>query len=127
MKYLKRIKISGFKKFEKFNAEFNKGINIIVGDNEKGKSTILEAIDLVLSQKYKNYDKYIIKELLNTNMISRFEENPSIGTLPKINIELEFELDDAPKNGAFYGLIINLKRINYYLELILNAKFQKKI
>lgn len=103
MKYLKRIKISGFKKFEKFNAEFNKGINIIVGDNEKGKSTILEAIDLVLSQKYKNYDKYIIKELLNTNMISRFEENPSIGTLPKINIELEFELDDAPKNGAFYG------------------------
>lgn len=103
MKYLKRMKIFGFKKFEKLTVDFNEGKNIIVGDNEEGKSTILEAIDLVLSQKYKNYDKYIIKELLNANMITRFKENPSIETLPKINIELELELDNLPRNGIFYG------------------------
>ena len=65
MKYLKQMKIHGFKKFKDFSIIFNKDTNIIVGDNESGKSTILEAIDVVLSQGYKNYDKYIIKELLN--------------------------------------------------------------
>lgn len=103
MKYLKKMRITGFKRFENFNIDFNEKINVIVGDNECGKSTILEAIDLVLSQKYKNYDKYIIKELLNSNLVSKFELNPSVDLLPTINIDLEFELDNSPKSGSFFG------------------------
>lgn len=42
---LKRLEIEGFKKFSgKRTFAFKKGINVIHGDNEKGKSTILEAI-----------------------------------------------------------------------------------
>ncbi|MFW6132214.1 MAG: ATP-binding protein [Candidatus Aminicenantaceae bacterium] len=42
---LKRLEIEGFKKFSaKKVFNFKKGINLIHGDNEKGKSTILEAV-----------------------------------------------------------------------------------
>ena len=41
MKKIKRMNIIGFKKFKKFNIEFNDEINIIIGDNESGKSTLL--------------------------------------------------------------------------------------
>lgn len=103
IKSIKRIKIRGFKKFKKIDVEFNDKTNIIVGDNESGKSTLLEAIDVVLLQKYRNYDKYIIKELLNRDLISKFELDPCVENLPRITINIELELEDTPVNGLFYG------------------------
>lgn len=88
MKYLKRMKIYGFKKFKTFDIEFNRDNNILIGDNESGKSTILDAINLVLTQKYKNYDKYIVKELLNADLVSKFEVDSKIENLPFIQIDL---------------------------------------
>lgn len=42
---IQKIKISNFKCFKGlFEIELNKGLNILVGNNETGKSTILEAI-----------------------------------------------------------------------------------
>lgn len=103
MKKIKRMNIIGFKKFKEFNVEFNDDVNIIIGDNESGKSTLLEAIDVVLLQKYRNYDKYIIKELLNRELISKFELEPCVENLPRIIINIELGLEDMPINGLFYG------------------------
>ena len=48
--YISKIKIENFKCFkEVFVLPLNNGLNILVGDNESGKSTILEAIHLVLT------------------------------------------------------------------------------
>ncbi len=45
-----KINIENFKCFEgKFSLELNEGTNILVGNNEAGKSTILEAIHLALT------------------------------------------------------------------------------
>ena len=46
--HIKKIKIEGFKTFCKFELALNKHLNIIVGDNETGKTSLLEAINLVL-------------------------------------------------------------------------------
>ena len=47
---IKYLRIENFKCFKGiFTLELKKGINILVGDNEAGKSTILEAIHLALS------------------------------------------------------------------------------
>ncbi len=110
MKYLKQMKIHGFKKFKDFSIIFNKDTNIIVGDNESGKSTILEAIDVVLSQGYKNYDKYIIKELLNSDLVAKFKSSSNIEDLPYILIDLEFQLDDIPYSALFYGANHSLEK-----------------
>ena len=46
---IKKVNIENYKCFKSFTLDFNDGVNIIVGDNEAGKSTILEAINLALS------------------------------------------------------------------------------
>ena len=50
MDRLKSITIKGFKKFQSFNMNFNEHLNILVGENESGKSTLLEAIKVVLNR-----------------------------------------------------------------------------
>ncbi|MDH5740599.1 MAG: AAA family ATPase, partial [Nitrospira sp.] len=47
-----RIHIEGFKRFSHFDLELNPTFNVIVGDNETGKSSVLEAIGLALTCQY---------------------------------------------------------------------------
>ena len=104
MNYIKSLHIEGFKKFTNLDVEFNQYMNILVGENEVGKSTILDAIKLVLNQQYKNSDKSVLKDLFNAKQIRDFECNPSIKTLPKILIEIELELDTSNRNSIrFFG------------------------
>lgn len=104
MNYVKKLSIEGFKKFSSLNVDFNKHMNILVGENEAGKSTILDALKTVLNQQYRTLDKAILRDLFNTEMVAEFQENPSIKTLPRIVIEVELELDPKQKNAEyFYG------------------------
>ena len=46
---IEKVIIQNFKKFKNpFEIKFNENINLLVGDNESGKSTILEAIHVAL-------------------------------------------------------------------------------
>lgn len=47
---IKQLIIKGFKRFKNFTIRFNDDLTIIVGENEAGKSTILEALDAVLNK-----------------------------------------------------------------------------
>lgn len=100
--YIKRIKISGFKRFQRLEADFVPGMNIIIGENEAGKSTVLEAISLVLRQDFKNADNSMWYDLLNSKQIEGYKNNPSFLTLPRILIELEFSLDDKARNAPTF-------------------------
>jgi predicted ATP-dependent endonuclease of OLD family len=74
-------------------------MNIIVGENESGKSTILEALNIVLNQQYKNSDKYIIKDLINVDSIKDFQEDRKVENLPKIEIEVELNIKNDDKTS----------------------------
>lgn len=102
MGYIKKIHIEGFKKFKKIDINFNENVNIIIGENESGKSTVLEAISIVLGQKYKNVDKAVIGELLNIDNINYFKCNPCIDNLPQIIIQVEF-VTDYKHPESFFG------------------------
>ena len=102
MNRLKALRITGFKKFQSLTFEFNEHMNILVGENEAGKSTILDAIKIVLNQQYRNADKAILKDLFNTEMVKAFQASPSINLLPYIVIEVEFELDPKSKNAIYF-------------------------
>ena len=52
MGYIQQLTILGLRKFKEIEIEFNKDMNIVVGENEAGKSTILETISIVLNQQY---------------------------------------------------------------------------
>lgn len=102
MSCIKEMEIIGFKKFREFHIEFNEKINILVGENEAGKSTILEAINIALNQFYKNVDKNMIKDLVNIDNVNEFKKDPKIETLPKIKIEITLKLDDDCINKCEY-------------------------
>jgi putative ATP-dependent endonuclease of the OLD family len=46
---LTKIEIRHYRCFRRFTLEFSAGLNILVGDNDSGKSTILEAVRLALT------------------------------------------------------------------------------
>ena len=104
MNYIKALHIEGFRKFTTLDVEFNEHINILVGGNEAGKSTILDALKTVLNQQYRNADKSVLRDLFNTKMVAAFQADPSVKTLPRIYIEVELALNPQQKNASyFYG------------------------
>jgi len=46
---LTKIHVQNYRYYERYALDFNKGLNILVGDNDSGKSTLLEAIGLALT------------------------------------------------------------------------------
>ena len=92
---INKVNISNYKIFESFSIEFTSGINIIVGNNEAGKSTILEAIHLVLTGlvngKYANNEisQHLFNYTASNNYLTGIKkgDNPD---LPKIEIEIFF-------------------------------------
>jgi putative ATP-dependent endonuclease of the OLD family len=51
--HVKSIKLVNFKKFREQHFEFNDDVNIFVGDNAAGKSTILEALEIALNYHHR--------------------------------------------------------------------------
>ena len=102
MNYIKSLHIEGFKKFATLDVQFNEHMNILVGENEAGKSTILDAIKIVLNQQYRNADKSVLRDLFNTQLVDAFRSNPSIQTLPYILIEVELCLDPKQPNTEYF-------------------------
>lgn len=92
--YIKEVNIEHFKCFKgKFNLQLNEGLNILVGDNEAGKSTILEAIHLALSGLFNG--RYLRNELtqylFNNEVVAEYVEKLGKGEpapLPHILIEV---------------------------------------
>ena len=46
---IERVRVLGYRKFRELNFEPHQRLNILVGDNDAGKSTLLEAITLALT------------------------------------------------------------------------------
>ena len=111
MNHIKSLHIEGFRKFANLDMRFNEHMNILVGENEAGKSTILDALKTVMNQQYRNADKSVLRDLFNTKMVATFKENPSIKTLPRIYIEVELALDPQQKNTSyFYGEVYGQRK-----------------
>lgn len=111
MNYISALSIKGFKKFKSLKIEFSEHMNILVGENEAGKSTVLDAIKIVLNQQYRNADKAILKDLFNRDMVETFYAAPSIDTLPKIVIETELALNPKSRDAEyFYGEVYGDKK-----------------
>lgn len=58
---IQKIVLKNFRRFRDANIDFTGGLNIIVGDNEAGKSTVLEAISLALTSRWQG--KFFATEL----------------------------------------------------------------
>ena len=101
MKYITKIKLQNFKRFKSFTLEFDEKINIIVGDNESGKSSILDAINILLSSSRSKIESIGLENLFNSSTIQDFlNSDRDYGNLPELFIELYFnEQNNFELNG----------------------------
>ncbi|ACU60489.1 ATP-dependent nuclease [Chitinophaga pinensis] len=101
MKTIKKIKLLNFKRFPSLEIEFQDDLNLLIGDNEAGKSSILSAIDLVLSGSHSKVESLGIDVLLNSQAVeSFFAGAKQYNRLPKLEIELYLnDQQNAELNG----------------------------
>lgn len=92
--YVTQVTINGFKKFLGKSFCFNEQLNIVVGDNDSGKSTLLEAIELAVNGRYRgrSISSELTPELFNVDAVSTYlASDHSAEHLPAIKIEVFLE------------------------------------
>lgn len=107
-----RLKIHNFKCFKDFDLQLNTGLNILVGNNDSGKSTILEAIHLALTGLYggRNVRNELSQYLFNNEVVTEYLSSVKDGKpidLPNMFIEIYFSGSIDPNfegNGNTEGL-----------------------
>lgn len=94
-----KIRIQGYRIYKDFLLKPNPGVNILVGDNDAGKSTLMEAISLALNGRIGG--RGILEELnphwFNTDVVTEFLTLRRAGmkpALPQILIELYLQNTD---------------------------------
>jgi putative ATP-dependent endonuclease of the OLD family len=91
--FITKVVIENYRTLRKSTIQFNDKLNVIVGDNETGKSTLLEALNLALSGQLNG--RSILYELhpylFNLSSVSEYIDNLNKGLNPqppKITIEV---------------------------------------
>lgn len=117
---IKKVIIHNYRIFEDFTLELKPECNIIVGDNENGKSTILEAVNLALTKRLNGrlieseLSPYLFNTAAVVAYINGLTEDAS-PALPEIYIELYFE--DNSELAAFRGTNNSLREDSIGIRL----------
>jgi len=72
MKTIQKIVMSNFKRFDAFELDCDPTMNILIGDNEAGKSSILLALDLALSGSRSKVESIGIESLIHKPAVEAF-------------------------------------------------------
>jgi putative ATP-dependent endonuclease of OLD family len=95
MNFVTEIKLSNFKRFQNFSVSVDPKLNLFIGDNEAGKSTLLLAIDLTVSGSRHKVEHLGLEHLFNTeSIIGYLNSSRKYLDLPQVVIELYF--NDEP-------------------------------
>lgn len=128
-----KVKIKNYKSFYgEFELELSDGMNILVGDNEAGKSTILEAIHLALTGLLNGrlLKNELTQYLFNNTVISEYLGNIAEGRaaeLPYILVEIYLcgdEVDIALFEGNYNSDRANESGI--VLKIAFDEKFSEE-
>ncbi len=89
---IRRLVLKNFKRFKSLELEFDPELNILVGGNEAGKSSVLQAMDIVLSASRSKVEGMGLEALFNADCIAEFLAGArKTGDLPELLIELYFD------------------------------------
>lgn len=125
---IQRLVLKNFKRFKALELEFDPELNILVGGNEAGKSSVLQAIDIVLSASRSKVEGIGLEALFNADCITDFLAGMrKITDLPELLIEVYF--DDLPgrhdldgrnnsKGADYLGIKMVCKPVDEYTKEI---------
>lgn len=108
--YIKNINIKNFRNYDKLSLEFNKGINIIYGNNGQGKTNLLESLYfLALTKSHRSYiDNNLIKDNKDSFKL--------IGNIYVEKIKTKLEINYNIKQKTLKIDNNEVKKINEYIS-----------
>lgn len=86
-----KIQIENFKNFEKLEVEFEKGVNLFVGSNGSGKTSILESINIALGGFF-SLQEQKMQRMIDVSEARLVVVNGELTTMPKTSITANSEL-----------------------------------
>ncbi len=108
--YINDINIVNFRNYDKLSLKFNKGINIIYGNNGQGKTNLIESLYVLAFTK--SHRSYIDNNLIKKNK-NNLKVNGNI-YINKIKSKLEIQIKD---NNKILKMDNNeVKKINEYIS-----------
>ena len=115
--YISKLFVRNFKKWESLDVEFNENVNLLIGVNNSGKTTILEALNLW-------------KTLYDLNMNKKSKsfyqqcKNISFSEIPFIRIDEDYQLFYKKPEEAEICLTVNYCQKEYNLGFIIKSPTQ---
>jgi putative ATP-dependent endonuclease of OLD family len=109
--FLKKVKIKNFRCIKDATIEFNKGVNILIGENNSGKTTIIDALRLCLSYGKQQRDIWVS---LNDFYI---DKNDPEYVLADISFDLYFEIEEEVETGIYFDFLSLGEDNTYELQL----------
>lgn len=128
--YIEKLTIKKFRSIDHLVVEFNKGVNIIVGENNVGKTTIIDAIRICLSLGrqwrdigVKNPEDFYI----DSSVIS--------DVLEPIEFTIEFKIEEAEDRNLFHSLLWQdpasivppSLRLNFHYDIEIDIRGNEKL
>lgn len=88
-KFVTKLKLHNFRRFPNFAVDFDSTRNLLIGDNEAGKSSILQAIEIVIGGSRSRVETLGLESLIHAEAVADFMSGDrSIDSLPKMWIEV---------------------------------------
>lgn len=125
--YISNLKIRNFRAIENLELSFNKGLNVLIGENNSGKTTIIDLLRLIFDKSNYPHEIYWRE--------SDFRVNPNDEIKP-IEFEIKFQIDDKNEKYWFNDLHVvefdENNNMHDYLEIhgkitLINSNTSKKI
>jgi len=124
---IKKLLIKNYKSIEEVVIEIRSDVNIFVGENDSGKSTILEAISIVSTGNLngRSFEKQIKANLFNQKTrekyITSLKSKKQVQSPPVIIIEAYLDIEDAAFTGTNNELRENCAGIR--MELAFDSEY----
>ena len=109
---ISQISLKNYRNYENVKLKFNRGINIIIGDNAQGKTNILESIYfLSVTKSYRTSDDFI---LINQNKeIAKISARIKDNTIPKT-----LEITINKRNKALFLNKTQIKKVSDFIGIL---------
>ena len=97
---IRKVVLQNFKRFRSSVIALRAGLNIVVGDNESGKSTLLEAINLCLTKRWngKFFESEFSHHFITQSAVAEYLKAAQAGNSPQppeLVVEVYFEDEPA--------------------------------
>lgn len=114
--FLSKLKLKNFRKYENLEVPFKEGLNVLIGENDSGKTTIIDAIRILLGTQSHEYYYMDEKDFNNPNEEMEIECTFSFkdGSNSKVAKFLEWITFNDEKKPE---LIVRLKAIKKELKI----------